>query len=206
MQGCSGLRVSFEFSSGWFSSVGYEPKRGFPVCSAMEPDLRRRRESTNPDTPALLDGRELARSDMQPASNPQGNPFWSERANEELRLQQMRPASLPVLDGDSVATVTIPSSSVEASASLVHASGDPVTYGPQTSQVPALTLPPPEVQNTPRDTAAVPLATPSSGTQGRLERGEGERFRPSTRCSRRSCLRAVVRVDATDAAATNPYE
>ena len=30
------------------------------------------------------------------------------------------------------------------------------------------------MQNTPRDTAAVPLATSSSGTQGRLERGEEE--------------------------------
>ena len=45
MHVCSGLRVSLAFSSGRFSSVDYEPERGFPVCSAMELDLRRRRDA-----------------------------------------------------------------------------------------------------------------------------------------------------------------
>ena len=55
---------------------------------------------------ALTDGREVAM--IQPTSQvenevvpvPTANPFWSERAQEEMRLRQPRPASLPASGGD----------------------------------------------------------------------------------------------------------
>ena len=55
---------------------------------------------------ALTDGREVAM--IQPTSQvenevvpvPAANPFWSERAHEEMRLRQSRPASLPASGGD----------------------------------------------------------------------------------------------------------
>ena len=55
---------------------------------------------------ALTDGREVAM--MQQTSHvenevvpvPAANPFWSERALEEMRLRQSRPASLPANGGD----------------------------------------------------------------------------------------------------------
>ena len=55
---------------------------------------------------ALTDGREVAM--IQPTSQvenevvpvPAANPFWSERAQEEIRLRQSRPASLPASGGD----------------------------------------------------------------------------------------------------------
>ena len=54
-----------------------------------------------PAVQALMDGREVAR--VQPESEAGGelapmeaaNPFWSERAQEEVRLRQSRPSSLP---------------------------------------------------------------------------------------------------------------
>ena len=59
-----------------------------------------------PEVQALTDGREIAR--MQPIAQiegemvqgPAANPFWSERAHEEIRLRQSRPASLPASGGD----------------------------------------------------------------------------------------------------------
>ena len=55
---------------------------------------------------ALTDGREVAM--IQPTSQvenevvpvPAANPFWSERAQEEMRLRHSRPASLPASGGD----------------------------------------------------------------------------------------------------------
>ena len=55
---------------------------------------------------ALTDGREVAM--IQPTSQvenevvpvPAANPFWSERAHEEMRLRQSRPASLLASGGD----------------------------------------------------------------------------------------------------------
>ena len=55
---------------------------------------------------ALTDGREVAT--IQPTSQVENevvpvqaaNPFWSERAQEEMRLRQSRPASLPASGGD----------------------------------------------------------------------------------------------------------
>ena len=52
-----------------------------------------------PEVQALTDGREIAR--MQPIAQiegemvqgPAANPFWSERAHEEIRLRQSRPAA-----------------------------------------------------------------------------------------------------------------
>ena len=54
---------------------------------------------------ALTDGREVAM--IQPTSQvenevvpvPAANPFWSERAHEEMRLRQSRPASLLRAEG-----------------------------------------------------------------------------------------------------------
>ena len=59
-----------------------------------------------PAVQALTDGREVAtvqqtsqvESEMVPF--PAANPFWSERAHEEMRLRQSRPASLPASGGD----------------------------------------------------------------------------------------------------------
>ena len=55
---------------------------------------------------ALTDGREVAMIQPTPQVEnevvpvPAANPFWSERAQEEMRLRQSRPASLPASGGD----------------------------------------------------------------------------------------------------------
>ena len=153
--------------------------------------MRRSRSSNDVPhaAPALLDGREVARTDpfavatnLTVNTSPvQGNPFWSERQQVEAQLRNMRPASLPALEDTSAQNAV----GQEDTGVLVPL-GFPVSYGPQQGTQGVARgsdgqpIPPLSLEHVQREshgetgTEAVPIATPSSGTLGRLEKGDEE--------------------------------
>ncbi|CAE7765938.1 RE2 [Symbiodinium sp. CCMP2592] len=170
----------------------------------MDPVMRRSR-SAGP-APALLDGREVARShemqssvtarsqemqssavarshEMQSVSTPHA--FWSERARTESQLRQMRPATLPPLEDSSVAGhagVTVPV-------------GNPVSYGPVRRPTVPQPLPSSALDRGSREVQPVdglPAATPSSSTTIKPDKTEEELIPDQPELGRLSRLETLL--------------